>query len=58
MWGWLSGRRLELAQRRAQRVKPRGMRKPILVDGAPDCRRQRSKLIVAEVNCRLGAERV
>jgi len=36
--GWLWGCRVELSQRRAQRVEARGVGKPVVFDGAPDCR--------------------
>ena len=54
MRDWLWGRRVELPQRRAQRIQPRGMGKPVVLDGAPDCRRYCGVLVVREINCRHG----
>ena len=53
--GWLWGR-LELSQRRAQRIEARGVGKSVVFDGAPDRRCCRSKLVVGEVNCRHGPD--
>ena len=51
LWG-----RLELSQRRAQRIKARGVGKFVVFDGAPDCRGYRGKFVVGEVNCRHGPD--
>ena len=51
--GWLRSR-IELAQRRTQRIEARRVRKTVDGYGAPDCRCHRGKLVVGEVNCRHG----
>jgi hypothetical protein len=51
-WGWGC---LELSQRRAQRIKARGVGKSVVFDGAPDGRRHRDKLVVGQVNRRHGS---
>jgi hypothetical protein len=51
LWG-----RLELSQRRAQRIKPRGVGKFVVFDGAPEGRCYRGKFVVGEVNCRHGPD--
>jgi hypothetical protein len=43
-----SFRRVELPQRRAQRIQARGERKSVRLDGAPDCRRYRGELVAGE----------
>jgi hypothetical protein len=53
--GWLCGR-LELSQRRAQRIEPRRVGKPVVLDGAPDCRCRRGEFVVGEINCRHGPD--
>ena len=53
--GWLCGR-LELSQRRAQRIEARCVGKPVVFDGAPDGRRHRGKLVVGEIDCRHGPD--
>jgi hypothetical protein len=49
--GWLCGR-LELAQRRAQRIEARGVGKPVVLYEAPERRGYSGKLVVGEANCR------
>ena len=51
--GQLCGR-VQLPQRRAQRIKPRGVGKSVAYDGLPDGRCRRGKLGGGEVNCRHG----
>ena len=45
--------RLELSQRRAQRIKARGVGESVVLYGAPDCRCYCGELVVGEGNCRL-----
>ena len=49
LWG-----RLELSQRRAQRIEARGVGKSVVFDGAPDRRGYRGGFVGGEVNCRHG----
>ena len=51
--GWLCGR-VELSQRRAQRIEPRGVGKSVVLYDAPDRRCYSGKLVVGEVNRRYG----
>jgi hypothetical protein len=55
--GWLWGRD-ELRKRRAQRIKPRGMGKSVVFDGAPDYRSYRGEFLVGEANCRHGSDSI
>ena len=56
VFGVVWARRVELSQRRAQRIKPRGVGKFVVLDGAPDLRRYRGELVVRKVNCRHGPD--
>ena len=53
VWGWLQ-RRVEPRQRRAQRIKARGARKSVRLDGMSDCCGYGGELVVGEVNRRHG----
>lgn len=54
--GWLWGRHVEPRQRRAQRIKPRGVGISVVCDAATDCRRHRGVLVIGKVNCRHGPD--